>query len=61
MLEKLRAFFVSGSTLSGVAGVMTSMAGLLAHFEADYAKDGNSRDAAIDVLIEILQSEKTKP
>lgn len=32
---------------------------LLDHFECDYIKDKNSKDAAIDAVIEILQQHKS--
>lgn len=32
---------------------------LLVHFESDYIKDNNAKDAAIDAVIEILQKHKS--
>lgn len=60
MFEKLRAFFSPVGGLIGMGNVLNDVEALLSHFEGDYAKDGNVRNAAIDTLIELLQSEKTK-
>lgn len=46
--------------LSHMSDIMKSISDLLEHFEEDYVKDGNARNAAIDAVIQILQNHKSK-
>jgi hypothetical protein len=59
MLDKIFNLFKKDVTLDHMGYLLTSAEQLLQHFEGDRLKDGNSRDAAIDAICELLQSRKS--
>ena len=42
------------------ADIMNALSCIIDLLAEDYVKDGNMRDAALDALIEVLQSHKSK-
>lgn len=60
MLDTLKALWNPEESLSRIGGVISALLDILSHFEEDKLKEGSSRDAAIDIIIQILQQEKTK-
>jgi hypothetical protein len=58
MLEAIWTSLKAGVGFMHFTSIMTTLGDLLAHFEDDYVKDQNARNAAIDAIIEILQKEK---
>jgi uncharacterized protein YgfB (UPF0149 family) len=51
-------YFKSESPLLVGKEILDDLHALLQHFEDDYMKDKDSKDAALDVLIEYIQSLK---
>jgi hypothetical protein len=44
-----------------MASVLSQVENLVAMFEANNLKDGNTKNGAIDTLVELIQSQKTTP
>ena len=61
MLDKIMAAFKNGADVTHMTSFMNAVNQVMAHFQADYVKDGNARDAAIDALVELLQNQKGSP
>lgn len=59
MLDSLFNLFKLDNAADETAKVLSNIIVLLENFDADYLKDGNARDAAIDCVIQILQAHKT--
>jgi len=47
-----------GYGLPYMASLLTDLGTLVAHFEADYFKDKDAKNAAIDAICEVLQQHK---
>ena len=59
MLDKLKDLFKDGLQYTHTAGLLQQIANLTNIVHAQYMKDGsNSKNAAIDLLCEVLQSHK---
>jgi hypothetical protein len=58
MFDKLFAFFKDEVSLAHMGSLLSTVEALLQHFGTDYIKDGNAYNAAIDAVIEVLQSQK---
>lgn len=61
MIDKIRAFFQDKTSLMQAANVLAGVHHLIQQFDAAVVKEGSNRNAAIDVIIEILQAEKIAP
>ena len=59
MLTLLKSLFKQEVADVSLPSVLQGLLVILAHFEADKLKDGTSRNAAIDILIGLLEHEKT--
>lgn len=59
MLNKLKSLFREDVSLVQTCKLSAMVINMLNEFNADMLKDGNTRDAAIDCIIELLQSEKS--
>ncbi len=60
MLDKLKELFKEGLGYTHVAGLLQQLANITNIVNAQYMKDGDAKNAAIDVLCEILQAHKDK-
>lgn len=60
MLNQLKDLFKKEVSLVQTCKLSAMVINLLNEFNADLLKDGNSRDAAIDCIIGLLQAEKTQ-
>lgn len=60
MLDALKAMWQPAESLVRLHDVISAIMDILDHFEQAKLKDGNTRDAAIDTVIQLLQSQKTK-
>lgn len=60
MLNKLFSFLPKHCALTMMKELLEELETVLGYFEHDYQKDGNVRNAAIDALIELLTSLKSK-
>ncbi len=61
MLDKLFSLFQKKTALMVLQEIIGLVEKLLCFFEEDYLKNGhNDRNAAIDALVELLESFKTK-
>lgn len=59
MLDKLKDLFKDGLQYTHTAGLLQQIANLTNIVHAQYMKDGsNSKNTAIDLLCEVLQSHK---
>jgi len=58
MLDKLLSFIHPQFGLDHFVSLISSISGVAAHLNQDYLKDKNSKNAAIDTIIEILQTYK---
>lgn len=61
MLNKIRAFFNDKTSMMQAANVLAGVHHLIQQFDAAAVKEGSDRNAAIDVIVEILQAEKVAP
>lgn len=62
MLDKLFSLFQKKTALFILQEIIGLVEKLLCFFEEDYLKDGhNDRNAAIEALVELLESFKDKP
>jgi hypothetical protein len=61
MLNTLKDLFKKEISLVQTTKLSAMVLNLLNEFNADLLKDGNSRDAAIDCIIQLLHSEKSAP
>jgi hypothetical protein len=60
MLNELKNLFIKEISLFQTCKATAAIANLVADFNANTLKDANTRDAAIDCLIDLLKQEKTK-
>ena len=61
MLDELKELFKEGLGYIHVAGILQQVANLVNIVQAQYMKDGDSKNAAIDAICAILQSHKDAP
>ena len=59
MLDKLISLWHSREALGRIRDVTACIIELLEHFEENKLKDPTSRDAAIDTVIQLLESKKS--
>jgi len=60
MLDKIKALFKEGLEYTHTAGILQQIANIVNIVHAQYMKDYDSKNAAIDAICEILQSHKDK-
>jgi hypothetical protein len=60
MLDKLKELFKEGLGYTHVAGLLQQLANITNIVNAQYMKDGDAKNAAIDLLCEMLQAHKDK-
>lgn len=60
MLDKLKELFKEGLGYTHVAGLLQQLANITNIVNAQYMRDGDAKNAAIDVICEILQAHKDK-
>lgn len=58
MFDKLFGCLKEEVSLAHMGSILTTVEQLLSHFGEDYLKDGNAFNAAIDSVIEVLNSQK---
>lgn len=58
MLDELKNLFKEGLQYTHTAGIMQQIANVLNIVSTQYMKDGDAKNAAIDILCQILQSHK---
>lgn len=61
MLDALKELFKEGLGYPHIAGILQQIANLNNIVNAQYMKDGDGKNAAIDILCAILQSHKDVP
>lgn len=61
MLDKLKDLFKEGLGYMHTSGILQQMANILNMVNAQYMKDADAKNAAIDVICALLQSHKDKP
>lgn len=61
MLDKIKDLFKEGLEYTHTAGILQQIANLVNIVNAQYMKDGDGRNAAIDAICELLQSHKDAP
>jgi len=59
MLDALFALINAKAGIGHMSGILSLMEDLIEKFSSEYMVDGNSRDAAIDAAIAILQAHKS--
>jgi hypothetical protein len=60
MFDKIFALIKPELALTHMQSLTTTVVNLLAHFKDEFIIDPKSRDSAIDYLIELLKSQKSK-
>jgi hypothetical protein len=60
MLDKLKELFKEGLGYTHVAGLLQQLANITNIVNAQYMRDGDAKNAAIDVICEMLQAHKDK-
>jgi hypothetical protein len=61
MLDKIKNLFREGLEYTHTAGILQQLANLNNIVNAQYMKDPSGKNAAIDIICEILQSHKDVP
>ena len=61
MLDNLKNVFKEGLQYTHVAGILQQVANLLNIVNAQYMKEEDGKNAAIDLICQILQSHKDAP
>ena len=61
MLDKLKDLFKEGLGYTHVAGLLQQLANINNIVNAQYMRDGEGKNTAIDTICEILQSSKDTP
>jgi hypothetical protein len=57
MLDKMASFFKSEITFSHMSSLLDTVQQVLSHFEADYMQDGNAYAAALETLVQMIQTQ----
>lgn len=60
MLDSLLNLLKNQAGIGHLSSILATIEQLVDNVGVDYLKDGNARDAAIDAIVQILQSHKTK-
>jgi hypothetical protein len=60
MLDKIKVLFKEGLEYTHTAGLLQQIANVLNIVNAQYMKDDDGKNIAIDLLCELLQSHKDK-
>ena len=58
MFDKLFGYLKDEVSLAHMGSILSTVEELLSHFGTDYLKDGNAFNAAVDSVIELLNSQK---
>jgi hypothetical protein len=58
MLDQLKTLFKDGLQYTHTAGVLQQISNLVNIVNTQYTKDGDAKNAAIDIVCQILQSHK---
>jgi hypothetical protein len=58
MLNDLLSMFGKSTSLSSIGTVVSHLDSIIDVFESEFAKDKDSKNAAIDAVVELLQSLK---
>ncbi len=61
MLDKIKALFREGLEYTHTAGLLQQIANINNIVQAQYMRDADGKNAAIDAICEILQSHKDVP
>lgn len=61
MLDEIKDLFKGGLEYTHTAGILQQIANMLSIVNAQYMKDENSKNAAIDLICKILQTHKDAP
>jgi hypothetical protein len=61
MLDKIKNLFKEGLEYTHTAGILQQIANITNIVNAQYMKDSDGKNIAIDAICEILQSHKDKP
>jgi len=61
MLDKIKDLFKEELKYTHVAGLLQQIANIVNIVHAQYMKDPNGKNAAIDAICELLQSHKDQP
>ena len=61
MLDKLKELFKEGLRYTHVAGLLQQLANITNIVNAQYMKDGDAKNAAIDIICAMLQAHKDAP
>ncbi len=60
MLVQLIDLLKEGVGIGHIGSILNTVDDLIGLFTSDYVKDGNSKDAMIDAIIELLKINKSK-
>lgn len=61
MLDDLKDLFKEGLEYTHVAGLLQQMSNVTNIINVQYMKDGNAKNAAIDIICSLLQKHKVAP
>lgn len=61
MLDKLKETFKEGLGYTHTAGILQQIANLVNIVNVQYTKDSDAKNAAIDIVCQILQNHKDAP
>jgi hypothetical protein len=61
MLDKLKEMFKEGLGYTHIAGILQQVSNITNIVNVQYMKDGDAKNAAIDVICTILQAHKEVP
>ena len=61
MLDAMKELFKEGVQYTHVAAVLQQLANLVNIVNAQYMKDGDAKNAAIDLICQLLQAHKDAP
>lgn len=61
MLDELKNLFKDGLQYTHTAGLLQQVSNLVNILHSQYMKDGDGKNAAIDLICQLLQSHKDSP
>jgi len=61
MLDKMKSLFKEGLEYTHTAGLLQQIANVVNIVNAQYMKEPDGKNAALDAICELLQSHKDKP